>query len=88
MEARTRAQVLRRLNYVSGHLEGIKRMTEADRYCVDILKQSHAVRKALEKVEEIILEGHLQTCVVEGIRNGDPSQVIDELLELYGQAGR
>jgi DNA-binding FrmR family transcriptional regulator len=88
MEERTRAQVLRRLNYVSGHLDGIKRMTEADRYCVDILKQSHAVRKALEKIEEIILEGHLQTCVVEGIRNGDPSQVIDELLEIYGQAGR
>ena len=88
MEERTRAQVLRRLNYVSGHVDGIKKMTEADRYCVDILKQSYAVRKALEKIEEIILEGHLQTCVVEGIRNGDPSQVIDELLELYGQAGR
>jgi len=88
MEERTRAQVLRRLNYVSGHVDGIKKMTEADRYCVDILKQSYAVRKALEKIEEIILEGHLQTCVVEGIRGGDPSQVIDELLELYSQAGR
>lgn len=88
MEERTRAQVLRRLNYVSGHLDGIKRMTEADRYCVEILKQSHAVRKALEKIEEIILEGHLQTCVVEGIRSGEPSQVIDELLEIYGQAAR
>ena len=73
MEDRTRAQVLRRLNYVSGHVDGIKKMTEADRYCVDILKQSYAVRKALEKVEQIILEGHLQICVVEGIRKGDSS---------------
>jgi len=88
MEDRTRAQVLRRLNYVSGHVDGIKKMTEADRYCVDILKQSYAVRKALEKVEQIILEGHLQTCAVEGIRQGDSSQVIDELLELYSQANR
>ena len=88
MEDRTRAQVLRRLNYVSGHVDGIKKMTEADRYCVDILKQSYAVRKALEKVEQIILEGHLQTCVVGGIKEGKSSQVIDELLQLYSQANR
>jgi len=88
MEDRTRAQVLRRLNYVNGHIDGIKKMIEADRYCVDVLKQSYAVRKALEKVEQIILEGHLQTCVVEGIKQGDSSQVIDELLELYSQANR
>ena len=88
MEDRTRAQVLRRLNYVSGHVDGIKKMTEADRYCVDILKQSYAVRKALEKIEQLILEGHLQTCVVDGIREGKSSQVIDELLQLYSQANR
>ena len=86
MDESVRKQVLRRLNYVSGHLGGIKKMTEADRYCVDILKQSYAVRKALEKIGEIILEGHLKTCVIEGIREGNSSQVIDELLELYGQA--
>ena len=79
---------MRRLNYVGGHVDGIKKMTEADRYCVDILKQSYAVRKALEKVEQIILKGHLQTCVVDGIRDGKSSQVIDELLQLYSQANR
>lgn len=88
MEERTKAKVLKRLNYVSGHIDGIKKMTEADRYCVDVLKQSYAVRRALEKVEQIILEGHLQTCVVDGIKEGNSSQVIDELLQLYGQANR
>ena len=88
MEDTVRKQVLRRLNYVSGHVDGIKKMTEADRYCVDILKQSYAVRKALEKVEAIILEGHLKTCVVEGINENRASQVIDELLELYSQSNR
>ena len=63
-------------------------MIEADRYCVDVLKQSYAVRKALEKMEAIILEGHLRTCVVDGIRADNASQVIDELMELYGQANR
>ncbi len=88
MDQRTRTQVLRRLNYVSGHVDGIKKMTEADRYCVDILKQSYAVRKALEKIEHLILEGHLKTCVVEGFASGDAGQVIDELLGLYDHTNR
>ena len=88
MEDTVKKLVLRRLNYVRGHVDGIKKMAEADRYCVDILKQSYAVRRALEKIERIMLEGHLQTCVVEGIREGNSTQVIDELLELYGQANR
>jgi CsoR family transcriptional regulator, copper-sensing transcriptional repressor len=88
MDAQTRAKVLRRLSYVTGHLQGIKKMTEEDRYCVDILKQSYAVRRALEKVEAIILEGHLNTCVVEGIQTGKAREVVNELIELYEQAGR
>lgn len=70
MEERVRKLVARRLNYVGGHVAGIKKMTEADRYCVDILKQSYAVRKALEKVEAIILDSYLKTCVVERMNAG------------------
>jgi DNA-binding FrmR family transcriptional regulator len=88
MEERTRSQVLRRLNYAAGHIQGIRKMTEADRYCVDILKQSFAVRKSLERIEAMILEGHLRTCVVEGIRGDDTSRVIGELMDLYTQANR
>ena len=88
MEEKVRKQVIRRLNYVGGHVTGIKKMTEADRYCVDILKQSYAVRKALEKVEALILESHLKTCVAEGMNAGNGQRVIDELLDLYSQANR
>ena len=88
MDSTVRKQTLKRLNYVSGHVEGIKKMVQEDRYCVDVLKQSYAVRKALEKMEALLLEGHLQTCVVDGIRSDNESQVIEELMELYRQAGR
>ena len=88
MDATVRGQALRRLNYVSGHVTGIKKMIEEDRYCVDVLKQSYAVRKALEKMEELILEGHLRSCVVEGIKGGQEPQVVNELMELYRQANR
>ena len=78
-----RTDVIKRLNYIEGHLAGIRRMIEEDQYCVDILKQTYAVRRAIEKLEALLLDGHLHGCVVEGIRDGREQQVVDELLDLY-----
>jgi CsoR family transcriptional regulator, copper-sensing transcriptional repressor len=83
-----RQDVLKRLNYIDGHLAGIRRMIEEDKYCPEILKQTFAVRRAIEKLEAIILEGHLHTCVIEGIRDGREDAVVNELLELYTLANR
>ncbi|HEX9056811.1 MAG TPA: metal-sensitive transcriptional regulator [Ktedonobacterales bacterium] len=82
-----KSDVLKRLNYIEGHLGGIRKMVEDDQYCVDILKQTYAVRKAIEKLEALILEDHLHGCVPEGIRNGREDAVIDELVQLYNLAG-
>jgi DNA-binding FrmR family transcriptional regulator len=84
----TKADVLKRLNFIDGHLAGIRRMVESDKYCVDVLKQTYAVRRAIEKMESIMLAGHLQTCVVDGIREGRDEAVLAELSELYEMAGR
>ena len=83
-----RTDVTKRLNYIEGHLAGIRRMIDEDKYCVDILKQTYAVRRAIEKLEGLLLDGHLHSCVVEGIRDGREQQVVDELLDLYELAGR
>jgi DNA-binding FrmR family transcriptional regulator len=64
-----------------------KRAMSQDKYCVDILRQTYAVRKALEKLEAIILEGHLRTCVPEGIKGNREEAVIQELIQLYSIAG-
>ena len=74
---------LRRLSYIDGHLSGIRRMVEEDKYCVDILKQTFAVRRAIQKMESILLEGHLHSCVIEGVKEGREDQVLGELVELY-----
>ena len=74
---------LRRLNYVDGHLAGIRRMVEQDKYCIDILKQTFAVRRAIQKLESVLLEGHLHSCVIEGVKDGREDEVLGELLELY-----
>jgi DNA-binding FrmR family transcriptional regulator len=83
-----KAEALKRLSYIEGHLSGIRKMLEEDKYCVDILKQTYAVRRAIEKMESILLEGHLHTCVVEGIRGGREEAVLDELRDLYILANR
>ena len=74
---------LNRMSYIEGHLAGIRRMVEEDKYCVDILKQTFAVRRAIQKLESVLLEGHLHSCVIEGVRDGRENQVLDELIELF-----
>jgi CsoR family transcriptional regulator, copper-sensing transcriptional repressor len=85
--------LINRLKSIEGHLRGIQRMVEEDQYCVDILNQTSAIHKALEKVDVMILESHLQSCVTTAIRGDDPAErerVLRELLTLFqgGPASR
>ncbi len=84
----SKVDALKRLSYVEGHLSGIRKMLEEDKYCVDVLKQTYAVRRAIEKIEGILLEGHLHSCVVEGIKTGREDQVLHELKDLYFLANK
>ena len=76
-------EALRRLAYIEGHLKGIRKMVEEDQYCVDVLKQTYAVQRAIDKFESIILQGHLRACVPQGIRDGRDDAVIKELEDLF-----
>ena len=88
MKDETRDDVLKRLSFIEGHVGGIRRMVEQDKYCVDVLKQTYAVRRAIEKMETLLLEGHLHTCVIDRIQDGHSDEVIGELVELYELANR
>ena len=88
MEDGVRREAIRRLAYIEGHLRGVGRMIDADAYCVDVLHQTHAIQKALEGFEQLLLQGHLRTCVPTGIREGREEAVLSELAELYGVARR
>ena len=80
--------LLNRLSYIEGHLKGIRKMVEEDQYCVDILKQTYAVHRAIDKLESVLLHGHLKSCVVRGIQEGRDDEVLGELGELYDLAQR
>jgi DNA-binding FrmR family transcriptional regulator len=89
MDETKKKQVKNRLRSIEGHVRGIERMVEDDAYCIDVIKQSLAVQRALEKVNGIILENHLQTCVTTAIRGEEAEErerVIGELLDVFETA--
>jgi DNA-binding FrmR family transcriptional regulator len=76
-------QILNRLATIEGHLKGIRKMVESDQYCVDIIKQSYAVERALKAFESALLEGHLNSCVPDGFKEGRDQEMIRELGQLF-----
>src|SRR5579883_164882 len=75
-----------RLSKAMGHLNSVYKMVDEKRYCVDVLHQLKAVQSALDKVAEEILKQHLETCVVDAIRNQDERRVIEELVQVFRKA--
>ncbi|OLN22452.1 CsoR family transcriptional regulator [Domibacillus antri] len=75
----TKKNLVTRLNRVEGQIRGIKGLIERDVYCDDIITQISATQAALNSVAKILLEGHVKSCVVERIQDGD-HEVVDELL--------
>ena len=79
---------LDRLRRIEGQVGGLVRMVEEERYCVDILTQIRAARAALRRVEESVLREHVEHCVAQAIRSGDPVEQkakVDELLDVVGR---
>jgi DNA-binding FrmR family transcriptional regulator len=91
MAAEHKQAILNRLKSIEGHVRGVQRMVDEDAYCIDIINQNLAVQRALEKVNSLILERHLQTCVTTAIRSDDPNErerVIDEILSVFETTGK
>lgn len=68
----------RRLRKIIGQVQAIDRMIEEDIPCEDILSQMNAAKSALNKCGQIVLEGHIQHCVRDGIEHGDAEKTIKE----------
>ncbi|MCM8558331.1 metal-sensitive transcriptional regulator [Sphingomicrobium sediminis] len=80
-----------RFKRIAGQVNGIAKMVEDDRYCIDILTQIQAVRAALSRAESEVLRDHAACCVSEAIASGDEAeqkQKFDELITLFEKAKR
>ncbi len=82
----TTTKILNRLKTVAGHVRGIEKMVENGKYCVDIVNQILAVQRALHRVNAMVLDRHMHTCVTKAIRGDNPDErerVIGEILAVF-----
>jgi DNA-binding FrmR family transcriptional regulator len=91
MRQEAKSSCLKRLRRIEGQVRGLARMVEADRYCIDIVTQISAVRAALRRAEEEILEDHVGHCVEHAIASGnkrEQRQKVNELISVLSRSDR
>ena len=76
------AQVTRLLKTARGQIDGILKMVEEDRYCVDVSNQIMAAQSVLKRANRMVLAAHMECCVREAVANGDPDEKLQELSKL------
>ncbi|MBO8450756.1 MAG: metal-sensing transcriptional repressor [Spirochaetes bacterium] len=77
-----KAEVTRSIKIARGQLDGILRMIEEDRYCVDISNQLMATQALLKRVNQEILRAHIRGCVRDGLHTDEPNPKLEEALQL------
>ena len=80
---------LTRLKNVEGHLRGVERMVEEEAYCIDVIRQIQAVQAALNKISAMILEEHLNSCLITAVRGEDVDErerVLREIADVFEMA--
>lgn len=91
MTDETMTDTLNRLKSIEGHVRGIQRMVENGDYCIDIVNQMLAVQRAMQRVNGLVLERHLHTCVTTAIRGDDPAErerVVGEIMDVFEASGK
>jgi len=82
MDTKSKSARRKRLSRIEGQVRGLGRMVDEDRYCIDIITQIAAVRAALARVEEDILQDHISHCVEHAITSGNANEQRKKVAEL------
>lgn len=77
-------KIVRRLKIIEGQVRGLQDLVAHNAYCIDIITQTSAVKQALARVEDVLMENHLESCVVHQIKAGKDAVAVKEILKVYG----
>lgn len=85
MDKSVKKQTLHRLAIAEGHLKKVKKMVEEDAYCPDVIHQSQAIQAALKKTDEVVLHGHLHSCVLKDLHGPQATneKLVEEIVDLF-----
>ena len=91
MDDPTRKSVSQRLASAAGHIKGIERMVNEEAYCIDVIQQIQAVQAALSKVSTLVLDDHLNSCVITAVQGEDPDErerVLKEVTSVFAMSSK
>ena len=83
MKAGIKKQLHNRLKRIEGQVRGLQNMVEEEKYCIDVITQSGAIKEALSGVEHLMLENHLSTHVIAQMKGGREQKATEEILKVY-----
>lgn len=83
MNENAKKQASRRLKIIQGQVKGLDRMINENKYCIDVIHQSLAVKEALSSLEDFMLKNHLTEHVVKQMKSGRKDKAIKEILSIY-----
>ncbi len=78
-----KGKIVRRLKIIEGQVRGLSAMIEKDKYCIDVITQTSAVKQGLSNVEDLLLENHLKGCVHRQMTSGQTGKAVHEVLKVY-----
>ncbi|MCC7535481.1 MAG: metal-sensitive transcriptional regulator [Deltaproteobacteria bacterium] len=90
MDEATKGKATARLRRIAGQVDGIARMIDGDRYCVEVLLQIASAQAALGQAAKLVLRNHVDTCVASAMSTRDGAkrkQKIDELMQVFARFG-
>jgi DNA-binding FrmR family transcriptional regulator len=83
LDQKNKSAVIRRLKLIEGQMRGLQKLVENDTYCIDVITQTSAVKRALSNVEDMLLENHLGHCVVHQMQSGQVQKAKQEVIKVY-----
>ena len=76
-------RLINRLKILEGQIRGLQEMVEKDTYCIDVITQTSAVKQGLSNIEDLLLENHLGSCILDQVKSGQTDKARDEILKVY-----
>lgn len=75
--------IMNRLRRIEGQVRGLQKMVDEEKYCIDIITQSSAIRSALSSVEDLMLQNHLSEHVIHQIKHGQEKKATEEIISVF-----